>query len=435
MSIEKDEAVNESIDVKPSIRKSRMKLKTLLEPLKSDSCSNESPIVTEELGKSYTFSVSMIEFAIINNFLFRSFSGEMGGIKATSYGTADEYLSFGGVRNDIRPWWFNVNWALTENALCMIQTRQFRNSYGYLCHDCTILTQNGLKNEKWYELKSELLKIAYNNSEYKGKCLKITLIEGRFDGIEIIDTSNFNKNIILSKTQKRFLKHYINRVRRGSTARYLLNGTPGTGKTESIRKIIFELMGEATFIIPDFGDVRDLIQILEACNVFEPGVLIIDDIDLYLGSRDRGGYTAILGQFLSFFDGIKKNKISIIASTNDKGLVDKAAERPGRFNLTLDFGYLEDDQIEEVCKIHLDETWLVPEVFAALKGKDSNGKKVKITGAFIANLAENIREMAADEPEWNIDDTIVLIKESYRGFYSSQVEPVGKPLGFNLSNS
>ena len=70
MSIEKDEAVNESIDVKPSIRKSRMKLKTLLEPLKSDSCSNESPIVTEELGKSYTFSVSMIEFAIINNFLF-----------------------------------------------------------------------------------------------------------------------------------------------------------------------------------------------------------------------------------------------------------------------------------------------------------------------------------------------------------------------------
>ena len=32
MSIEKDEAVNESIDVKPSIHKSIMKLKTLLEP-------------------------------------------------------------------------------------------------------------------------------------------------------------------------------------------------------------------------------------------------------------------------------------------------------------------------------------------------------------------------------------------------------------------
>jgi AAA+ superfamily predicted ATPase len=79
--------------------------------------------------------------------------------------------------------------------------------------------------------------------------------------------------------------------------------------------------------------------------------LLLWMIDLYLVSRDNGSYQ-IVGQFLSFFDGIKKEKISLLASTNDKGLVDKA-ERPGRFNLTLDYSYLDDEQIIKVCVVHL----------------------------------------------------------------------------------
>jgi SpoVK/Ycf46/Vps4 family AAA+-type ATPase len=267
------------------------------------------------------------------------------------------------------------------------------------------------------------------HSEYKGKCIKIKLRENRFRGIEIIDMESSSNELILTDVQHKFINHFISRVSRGGNARYLLNGEPGTGKTEAIREIARKLIPLVTFVIPDFTTSDDLTSIMEACEIFENGVIVMDDIDLYLGSRDNGSYTRLLGQFLSFFDGVKKRKISLLASTNDKGLVDKAAERPGRFNFTLDYSFLNQDQIVKVCKIHLDEEWQLPEVYAALTGK-VNGKKVNITGAFIANLADNIREMAEDDEEWSVEDTISLITESYKGFYSSQVDKENTSMGF-----
>jgi SpoVK/Ycf46/Vps4 family AAA+-type ATPase len=237
--------------------------------------------------------------------------------------------------------------------------------------------------------------------------------------------------LVLNDVQLKFIDHFINRVSRGGNARYLLNGEPGTGKTESIREIARKLIPNVTFIIPDFGNSDDLTSIMEACEIFDNAVIIMDDIDLYLGSRDNGSYTRLLGQFLSFFDGVKKRAISLLASTNDKGLVDKAAERPGRFNFTLDYSFLDEGQIEKVCNIHLPEKWKVKEVYEALTGT-INGKKVNITGAFIANLADNIKEMSEDDENWSIEDTISLIKESYKGFYSSQVEKEKQSMGFKV---
>ena len=210
---------------------------------------------------------------------------------------------------------------------------------------------------------------------------------------------------------------------------YVTNNYIVTHNTETIREISRRLIPKVTFIIPDFDTTDDLTSIMEACEIFEHGVIIMDDIDLYLGSRDNGSYTRLLGQFLSFFDGVKKRKISLLASTNDKGLVDKAAERPGRFNFTLDYNFLDAEQIVKVCNIHLPEKWRIQEVYDALTEK-INGKKVNITGAFIANLADNIKEMSEDDSNWGIDDTVSLIKESYKGFYSSQIEKEKQTLGF-----
>jgi SpoVK/Ycf46/Vps4 family AAA+-type ATPase len=279
--------------------------------------------------------------------------------------------------------------------------------------------------------QKKIMELAFNNSEYRGKCIKVKMKDGRFRGIEIIDIEQSGNELILNAVQKKFIEHFITRVERGGNARYLLNGEPGTGKTETIREIARRLIPIVTFIIPDFDTTDDLTSIMEGCEIFENGVIIMDDIDLYLGTRDNGSYTRLLGQFLSFFDGVKKRKISLLASTNDKGLVDKAAERPGRFNFTLDYGFLDEEQIVKVCNIHLPEKWRIQEVYDALTEK-LNGKKVKITGAFIANLADNIKEMSEGDSKWNIDDTVSLIKESYKGFYSSQIEKEKQNLGFKL---
>ena len=79
--------------------------------------------------------------------------------------------------------------------------------------------------------------------------------------------------------------------------------------------------------------------------------------------------------------------------------------------------------------IHLPEKWRINEVYEALK-EYINGKKPNITGAFIANLAENIIEMSEETENWGVDDTISLIKESYKGFYLSQNSPDKINLGF-----
>jgi hypothetical protein len=388
----------------------------------------------EEVYKTnnYTEEVSFIEFAILNGYLMDSYRGNQKDITINKYGGTDNIgrLEFGGVFQLTGAYWFMGQVPDIDNEF-IFQTKMFVDSRGDLNAQFHLSTKTDITYEQFQEVSKEVKKLAFNNSEYTGKCIKVKMRDGGFKGIEIIDIKEASNELILNKVQKKYIDHFISRVGKGGNARYLLNGEPGTGKTESIREICRRLVPNVTFIIPDFNSEQDLTSIMEACEIFDNAVIIMDDIDLFLGSRDVGSYTRMLGQFLSFFDGVKKRKISLLASTNDKGLVDKAAERPGRFNFTLDYSFLNDEQIKLVCNIHLEEKWRTEEVYQALSGK-INGRKVNITGAFIANLAENIREMSVDDENWVIDDTISLIEESYKGFYSSQVEKNKESMGFKV---
>jgi hypothetical protein len=384
----------------------------------------------EYLSNQNTEGISFVEMAIINSYLHSAFRNKPQEITVESYGEVDGIgrISFGGMFNNTGGYWFDTRFDGDDNHY-KLQTCMFIDNRGDLVNQLSITGKTGLNTKKFEDIFKKIKSLAFNNSEYKGKCVKIRVKEGSFRGIEIINIEESKNELILNDIQIRYINHFISRVGRGGNARYLLNGEPGTGKTESIRAIGRALMPDVTFIIPEFRTTEDLTSIMEACEIFDNAVIIMDDVDLFLGSRDHGSYTSLLGQFLSFFDGVKKRNISLLASTNDKGLVDKAAERPGRFNFTLDYTFLDDEQIEKVCKIHLDEKWQISEVYDALKGR-VDGKKAKITGAFIANLADNIREMSEDDPEWDIEDTISLIKESYKGFYSSQVEKNKDSIGF-----
>jgi len=386
--------------------------------------------VDDYVGQDFTESIGFIEFAIINGYLHDTFRGKQKDIITNSYGTVDSIgrLNFGGGFEITGAYWFSCKFEGDDNEY-FIQTKMFVDNRSELVNQLHITAKKGMVVSKFEELFNKIVKLSFNNSEYKGKCIKVKLRDGNFRGIEIIDIEESSNELILNDVQIKFIEHFISRVGRGGNARYLLNGEPGTGKTQSIREIASKLIPNVTFIIPDFGTSDDLTSIMEACEIFDNAVIVMDDIDLYLGSRDNGSYTRLLGQFLSFFDGVKKRKISLLASTNDKGLVDKAAERPGRFNFTLDYSFLDEEQIIKVCNIHLSEQWRVKEVYDTLSGT-INGKKVNITGAFIANLADNIREMSEDDEDWGIEDTVSLITESYKGFYSSQVEKEKTTMGF-----
>lgn len=385
-----------------------------------------------EKVRSEVYEISIIEFAIYNEFLNKCRYENIDNFKTNSYGKVEEIsrIQYGGTFRSYLPWWFLCTYKGMD---LIIQTRIFADARGKITCELNITLDEAIDPIEFDKMFKHFNKSAFNNSEYKGKCIQVKVIEGSFQGITIIETDDFECPLVLNKPQERFLTHFERRVLRGSQVRYLLNGEPGTGKTESIRRIIKKITPNATFVIPEFHNTSDLKTVLEACEIFEPGVVVIDDIDLYLGSRDKGTYTSLLGDFLTFFDGVKKRKISLLASTNDKRLVDKAAERPGRFNIILDFSYLEDDQIEDVVNMHFPKKWQIKEIYSALKGKDKDGKDIKVTGAFIANLAENIKEMSQDDKEWSLEDTLLLIEECYAGFYSSQTnKKKDKGIGFKF---
>ena len=430
----------EKISTSPNMRK------TMLEQLTKNNINYAQALVDagledeveeddEFLVNSYTMEISFVEFAIVNGFLHETYlKKKVKEVKVFAYGQVDNVgrLDFGGGFDVTSSYWFTVELENDDNEY-IFQTKVYFDSRGDITNQLHMTCKKGQTAKRMIEITKDFKKLAFNRSEYNGQCVKVKLRDGRFKGMEIIDFGASANELVLNPTQRKYIDHFIARVGRGGSARVLFNGEPGTGKTESIREIGRILTPlKTTFIIPDFGNTEDLTSIMEACEIFDSAVIVMDDIDLYLGSRDNGSYTKLLGEFLSFFDGVKKRKISLLASTNDKGLVDKAAERPGRFNFTLDYGFLDEAQIEHVCNIHLQDEWKRSEVYKALSGR-INGKKVNITGAFIANLADNIREMSEDEKEWGLQDTIDLIEETYKGFYSSQVEKEKSGLGFGAN--
>lgn len=379
--------------------------------------------------------ISMIEMLLINQYFINCRNNEIGGVKVNTVGHTDNIGTIYYRTSHVSEYdslWFNCD--ITKNNInyrgIIVQTTQLLNDSGRLIHQLNISSPIDIITDELIDLISYVKNKSFENSKYIGQCLDVSVYDGRLETISIVDVNEVNENIILNDTQERFLTHFKNRIFRGGTARFLLNGEPGSGKTESIRNIVAQLVPNTTFIIPKFETVDDLFIIMDICSFFDHSVMIIDDIDLYLGSRDRGNYTNILGRFLSFFDGIKKRKISLIASTNSKELVDKAAERPGRFNMILDFGFLDEDQINKLIKLFLPEEYHNEKVYNTLLGLDSNGNKKNITGAFLYNLGLNIKEMREDDENWSLDDTILLIKESYDGFYNSQVSK-HKKIGFN----
>jgi hypothetical protein len=428
LKVRENETIEEAVD--RITDEDSEEMEKILEAMEEDI--EEDDDDDDYISQSHTEDITFIELAIINDFLHDAYRGKHKNVTVSSYGQVDTVarISFGGVFDVTNSFWFNTKIKGETNEF-IFQTKTFVDNRNELVNQLHITVKKGIDSSKFEDLYKKIKSLAFNNSQYKGKCIKVKLREGRFRGIEIIDIKASSNELILNDIQKRYIRHFINRVARGGNARYLLNGEPGTGKTESIREIARELIPKVTFVIPEFSTSDDLTAIMEACEIFEKGVIVMDDIDLYLGSRDNGNYTRLLGQFLSFFDGVKKRKISLLASTNDKGLVDKAAERPGRFNFTLDYSFLDEEQIIKVCNIHLPKNCQVKEVYEALTGR-IDGKTVNITGAFIANLADNIKEMSEDDKKWTIKDTVSLIKESYKGFYSSQVEREKKSMGFNI---
>jgi AAA+ superfamily predicted ATPase len=130
----------------------------------------------------------------------------------------------------------------------------------------------------------------------------------------------------------------------------LVTGPPGTGKTLTCSAIMNQVESTIIYItsedIQERGQIADLYEVARKVS---PTIMVVEDIDTLGGiDRTKGGDHPILGEFLNCLAGVESNSgVITIATTNYPEYLDKAlVDRPGRFDLRLDFG-LPDEKLRK----------------------------------------------------------------------------------------
>lgn len=195
---------------------------------------------------------------------------------------------------------------------------------------------------------NELFQRALRESELAGSY--ITMPPDTFQW----DIKNLEKrsmsDIYLPKKQMEDLKMFINVYSNNSEIlRYLLVGVPGTGKTEACLTLMNELKKKKVTIIKT-PICKYLSEKVNLAILLRPSIIIFDDLDLSLGSRNSGGYSNMLQTFLDILDGTDKlpKDVGILATTNSAFLLDLAAQRPGRFDKVMIFDELTKENIMRI---------------------------------------------------------------------------------------
>jgi len=122
-----------------------------------------------------------------------------------------------------------------------------------------------------------------------------------------------------------------------SSAGVLCVGPPGTGKSQLARIVANEVAGKATVLMAGSWAVqRYLTPLFRLAGQLAPAIVVIDDLDLVVGSRGAGAEQ--LHAFLSSMDQVMTSRegVVVLASTNAPGSIDPAAVRASRFDAVIE---------------------------------------------------------------------------------------------------
>jgi hypothetical protein len=146
---------------------------------------------------------------------------------------------------------------------------------------------------------------------------------------------------------KKFVKideNIINKLKNTKSGLFIFHGSPGTGKTSYIRKIISTLSEEKTIIyVPTYmmSQMADP-ELITFISSFKDTVLILEDSENILANTINNRSQAV-SKILNMSDGLLNDsmEIQIIATFNTKKkLIDPALTRPGRLQVDYKFNKL-----------------------------------------------------------------------------------------------
>ena len=205
----------------------------------------------------------------------------------------------------------------------------------------------------------------------------------------------------------------------------LLYGPPGCGKT-LIAKAIANEIG-AHFIVVNGPEIlnkyigeseRNLRNVFENAKKNSPSIIYFDEFDAISQRRDSDDHlslSTVVNQLLTLMDGITKNDICCIASTNRIDMIDEAIKRPGRFDYVIEIEKPSPEGCLAIFEIHT-EQMPVEESFD--KAYFVKNNLIGLTGAEIAFVAS---EAAYNSIRRTVDMKRVFAGEGYQLSDQNQV--------------
>ena len=309
-----------------------------------------------------------------------------------------------------------VNW---RGGLYEVNVSRESTSDGLRLHMafCLSLSEEASSPKKLLDL---LLRESVANSYFKHEVLRVTgnpMGEHSLNVKSCKVTGQGLGKLMLGEETKEAVGFLIETIKNYSAIqrplRYLLEGKPGTGKTEIVRTIIEATRGYATFLLIE--GVVELIELFDFAALFSPAVVCLDDLDLIFGNRQDAANRERLGEFLGVMDGLSNSNVFVLATTNDKRWVDQAAARPGRFDAVIDTDIVDPKLYRHmICERCPNESIVKSFTGGVI---DVLGQK-RVSGAFIMNLIKYLEIASALRPE-TVNEEIVLrtIERMHRGFY------------------
>ena len=164
------------------------------------------------------------------------------------------------------------------------------------------------------------------------------------DGTNLTFNADDLHTIASSERTERIVENYRRAAEVGLARSLMLNGPPGAGKSTMAQAIIRQL-GYRTlrFCVEDLSE-RYVPSIMECIRIFRPDAIIIDDFD----RCDHDAQRALL-ELAEWF--LRNAKLTIV-TVNDKGALDQALIRPGRFDEIITIRQLDTNSIRALLGEH-----------------------------------------------------------------------------------
>ena len=143
------------------------------------------------------------------------------------------------------------------------------------------------------------------------------------------------RNVVDLYQRREVLKTHGVPIRRG----VLLYGPPGTGKTFACRYLCGQL-DNTTRIVVTGSALNRIGQLFDFARIYQPSIVILEDVDLAFAARDISLYTSSLGDLLDQMDGLRPtDEVGVILTTNSIERLEAAIkDRPGRISQCVYFG-------------------------------------------------------------------------------------------------